>query len=71
MVTQVMSVLDTNKDGALSVDEFGKGRRYRNTDEATIQKAFDAADSNGDGKVTAEELGGTAGKGRGGKGRKQ
>ncbi|NNE91593.1 MAG: hypothetical protein HKN23_08100 [Verrucomicrobiales bacterium] len=70
MVTQIMTQLDTDKDGALDESEFKKGRRYRNADAETVKKAFEAADKDGDGKVTDDELGGAGGKGGKGGGRK-
>jgi len=60
MVTSIMSQLDTDKDGSLDESEFKKGRRYRNADSKAVKEAFDKADTNKDGKVSAEELGGTA-----------
>ena len=66
MMNQIMTQLDADKDGSLDEDEFKKGRRYRNADARTVREAFEAADKNDDGKISAEELtGGAAGGGKG------
>lgn len=57
MITTILSQLDTDKDGSLSLSEFSNGRRYRNVDEAAVKDAFEKADANGDGKVSPDELG--------------
>lgn len=68
MVSQILTDLDTDKDGSLSESEFGKGRRYRGADAATVKDAFAAADKNSDEKVSADELSAGAAAGGGGKG---
>jgi hypothetical protein len=51
---QVFAALDTNKDGKLSPDEFGK--LFRDAKVSDVQAEFAKWDKNGDKSITMEEF---------------
>jgi calcium-binding protein CML len=60
-VAAMMDVLDTDRDGYVDLGEFaafhGRGSRDDRELEAELRAAFDVYDVNGDGRITASELG--------------
>lgn len=55
------SNLDTNSDGAVSLEEFQKHPRHRDVPAERIKERFDRIDRNGDGKLTEADRGPRAG----------
>lgn len=55
---EVVTKFDTNKDGKLSLTEFSAMKKFSKDKDpaAAAKKAFEEADANKDGNVTAEEL---------------
>lgn len=64
---RLFSMLDSDKNGRLSLEEFGQGRRYQNASASEVRDAFEKADANNDGSVTAEELATGTGRDRSGR----
>ncbi|GJN05890.1 hypothetical protein PR202_ga23562 [Eleusine coracana subsp. coracana] len=60
-VAAMMDELDTDRDGYVDLGEFtafhGRGGRDDSELEAELRAAFDVYDVNGDGRITASELG--------------
>lgn len=52
---EIFKKLDTNKDGAVSLDEFKAGPRAQK-DPAKAEEIYKKIDANSDGKVTLEEF---------------
>lgn len=52
----MFEMLDKDKDGVLTAEEFFAGPRMANMPEEQRQKFFARIDSDGDGKITAEEI---------------
>ncbi|MEM9017472.1 MAG: EF-hand domain-containing protein, partial [Verrucomicrobiota bacterium] len=62
--SQLWDELDENKDGTLNREEFGSGRRFANTDPSDIRNAFEAADRDGNGRLSEEEFSASIGSGK-------
>lgn len=56
MPEAILTELDADGNGSLDESEFGRGRRFQGADRSQVREAFRAADGDGDGSVTSEEL---------------
>ena len=53
---KIFEIVDANKDGVISKDEYTQFYRAVNASQEMIDRAFNAADTNGDGIIDRSEI---------------